>query len=79
MKVGDHVITWKYKKFLQKFTLRIVRIKEVKNAILWAYVISNLIGDEIPETFFEKYCKRDIEQGLEWKKILWEVDKPYLK
>ena len=41
------------KTFLQKFMFQIV-IKKVKNTMLWTYVISEEIGEEIVGRFYKK-------------------------
>ena len=70
--VGDHVGLPKYKTFLQRVTLKIDLRK-----ILWlkkfrilcrGHVISNLSGEEIVGTFYEKKLQKTIKKGLEWKK-----------
>ena len=40
-------------------------IKKVKNTAPWAYVISDLNGEEIAGTFYKKNSKRQIKQNLE--------------
>ena len=55
-KVGDHIIISKYKNiFAEGYTPNwyeeVFVIKEVKNTVPWAYVISDLNGEKILETF----------------------------
>ena len=65
-KVGDHVrISKKYKKYKKIKTFfakgytpsryeEIFVIKGIKNTVPWTYVINDLDGEEIIETFYEK-------------------------
>ena len=39
-------------------------IKKVKNTVPWTYVINNVNGDEIIETFMKKNYKRLINKNL---------------
>ena len=58
-KVGDNVRISKYKNILVKgyipnWSELVFVIKKVKNTVLWTYVISDLNGEEIVKTFYEK-------------------------
>ena len=58
-KVGDHVRISKYKNIFAKgyipnWSGEVFVIKEVKNTIPWTYIISDLKGEEIIGTFYEK-------------------------
>ena len=58
-KVGDHVTISKYKNSFAKgytpdWSEEVFVIKEVENTVPWTYVISDLNGDEIIRTFYEK-------------------------
>ena len=58
-KVGDHVRISKYKNIFAKgytpnWSEEIFVIKEIKNTVLWNYVINDLDGEEIIATFYEK-------------------------
>ena len=39
-------------------------IKKVKNIVPWTYVISDLNGEEIVGTFYNKNCKKQIKNSL---------------
>ena len=52
-KVGDHLRISKYE-----------NIKKVKNTVLWTYVINDLNGDEIIETFYENELQKTNEKNL---------------
>ena len=43
-------------------------IKKVKKIVPWAYVVSNLNGEEIVGTFYQKELKKYIKKSLELKK-----------
>ena len=58
-KVGDHVRVSKYKNIFAKgyitnWSEEDFVIKKVKNTVPWTYVISDLNGEEIVGTFYEK-------------------------
>ena len=58
-KVGDHVKLSKYKNifpemYVSNWSQKVFVIKKVKNAFLWTYVISDLNGEDIAATFYEK-------------------------
>ena len=53
-------------------------IKKVKNTVSWTYVISDLKGEEIVRTFYEKELQKSKEFKVE-KVINRKVDKLYVK
>ena len=58
-KVGDHVRILKYKNIFAKgyapnWSEEIFVIKQIKNTLSWSYVISDLNGEEIIGSFYEK-------------------------
>ena len=58
-KVGDHVGISKYKNIFAKgyspnWSKEIFVTKKIKNTVPWTYVISNVNGEEIIGTFYEK-------------------------
>ena len=60
--VGDHVRISKYKNIFAKgytpnWSEEVFVIKKVKNTVPWKYVVNDLNGIEIIETFFEKTAK----------------------
>ena len=62
-KVGDYLRTSKYKNIFAKgftpdWSKEIFMIKKVKNKVPWTYVISNLNGEEITGTFYEKELQK---------------------
>ena len=61
--VGDHVRISKYKNILAKgytanWSEEIFWIKKVKNTVPWTYIISDLNGEEITGTFYEKELQK---------------------
>ena len=58
-KIGDHVRISKYKNIFAKgyapnWSEDIFVVKKIKNTVPWTYVISDLIGEEIVGSFYEK-------------------------
>ena len=58
-KVGDHVRILKHKNIFAKgcipnWSEEVFFIKKIKNIVLLTYVISDLKGEEIVQTFYEK-------------------------
>ena len=58
-KVGNHVRISKYKNIFRKvygsdWSQEVFLIKKVKKIVPWTYAISDLNGEEIAETFFER-------------------------
>ena len=49
-------------------------IKKNKNTIPWTYVISDLNGEEIIRTFYEKNCKKQTKLNLGLKEKETESD-----
>ena len=72
-KVGDHVRISKYKIIFAKgytpnWSEEVFVIKNIKNTVLWTYVIKDLNDEEIIGTFYEKNYKRRVKKNLESKK-----------
>ena len=62
-KVGDHVRISKYKNIFAKgytpnWSEEVFMIKKVKTTVPWTYVTSDLKGEEITETFYEKELQK---------------------
>ena len=45
-------------------------IKKVKDTALWTYVISNLIGEEIARTFYEKELQKTNQKEFRIEKVI---------
>ena len=66
-KADDHVRISKYKSILAKryspnWSEEVFVIKEIKNTVLWTYVMNDLTGAEIIETFSEKELQKVNQQ-----------------
>ena len=69
-KVSDHVRISKYKNIFAKgyapnWSEEIFISSKIKNTVPWTYVISDLNGEEIKGSFFEKEFQRLIKKNLE--------------
>ena len=73
-KIGDIVRISKYKNIFAKgyvpnWSEEVFVIKKVKNTVPWTNVITDLKGEEIVGTFYEKELqKKRIKKSLELKK-----------
>ena len=55
-------------------------IKKVNHTVSWAYVISDLNGKEIVETFYKKYLQSTNQKEFRVEKVIHrKVDKIYVK
>ena len=55
-------------------------IKKVKNTVPWTYVISDLKGEEIVGTFFQKELQKTNQQEFRIEKVIKKKgDKLYVK
>ena len=74
-KVGDHVRISKYKNIFAKgytpnWSEEVFVIKKVKNTVPWTYVINDLNGEEIIDTFYEKRTKKTNQREFRIKKVI---------
>ena len=74
-KIGDHVRISKYKNIFAKgytpnWSEDVFVIKEDKNTVPWTYVINDLNGEEIIETFYEKELQKTNEQEFRIEKVI---------
>ena len=74
-KVNDHVKISKYKNIFAKGYARnwseeIFAVKKMKNTVHWTYVISNLNGEEIIGSFYEKEVQKTNQKELTIKKVI---------
>ena len=72
-KLGNHVRVSKYKNiFAKRYTPNrskdIFALKQVKNAVPWTCVISDLNGEEIIGSFYEKELQKTAKKKSELKK-----------
>ena len=54
-------------------------IKKVKNTVSWTYVISDLNGEEIVGTFYEKELQKTSQKEFSVEKVIKKGDKLYTK
>ena len=84
-KVGDHVRTSKYKNIFAKgyipnWSEEVFVIKKVKNTVPWTYVINDLNGEEITESFYEKELQKTNQKESRTEKVIKRKgDKLYIK
>ena len=84
-KVGDHLRISKYKNIFAKgytpnWSEEIFVIKKFKNTVPWNYVINDLNGEEITETFYEKELQKIDQQKFRIEKVIRKKgDKLYVK
>ena len=72
-KVSDHIRISKYKNsfgkgYTSSWSEDVFVIKEVKNTVLWTYIINNLNGEVIIGTFYEKELQKTNQQGFRIEK-----------
>ena len=68
-KIANIVRISKYKNIFAKgcvpnWSEEVFVIKKVKNIVSWTYIISNLKGEEIVGTFYEKELEKQIKKSL---------------
>ena len=74
-KVGDRVRISKYKNIFAKgympnLSEEVFVIKKVKKTVPWTYVISDLNGEEIIETFYEKELQKTNQEEFRIEKVI---------
>ena len=74
-KVGDHVRISKYKHIFAKgyapnWSEKIFVVKKIKNTLPWTYVISDLNGEEIVGSFYEKELQKTNQKEFRIEKII---------
>ena len=84
-KVGDQVRISKYKNsfsegYTQNWSEEVFVISKIKNTVPWKYVISDLNGEKITGSFYEKELQKTSQEKFRIKKVLkWKGDKLYVK
>ena len=84
-KVGDHVRISKYENIFAKgytpnWSEEIFVISKTKNTVPWTYVINDLNGKEITESFCEKELQKTNQKEFRIEKVLKRKgDKLYVK
>ena len=74
-KVGDHIRISKFKNVFAKgytpnWSEEIFVIKKIKNTVPWTYVISDLNGEEIAGSFYEKELQRTNQKEFRIEKVI---------
>ena len=74
-KVGDHVRISKYKNVFAKgytsnWSEEVFIINKIKNTVPWTYIISDLNGEEITESFYEKELQKTSQEKFRIEKVL---------
>ena len=74
-KVGDHVRISRYKNifakgYMSNWNEEVFVIKKVKNTVPWTYVIKDLNGEEITETFYEKELQKTSQEEFRIEKVI---------
>ena len=74
-KIRDIVRISKYKTIFAKGYVpncpeEVLVIKKVENTVPWTYVISNLKGEEIVGTFYEKEMQKTNKKEFRGKKVI---------
>ena len=83
-KVGDHVRISKYKNIFAKgyapnWSEEVFVINKIKNTVPWTYAISDLNGEEVTGSFYEKELQKTNQEEFRIEKILKKGDKLYIK
>ena len=84
-KVNDHVRIFKYKNIFAKgyvpnWSEEVFIVNEIKNTIPWTYTISDLNGEKVIGTFYEKELQKTNQKEFRMEKILKRKgDKLYVK
>ena len=84
-KVGDHVRTSKYKNifvkgYTQNWSEEVTVVSKIKNTVPMTYVISDLKGEPITRSFYEKEFQKISQERFRIEKIIKrKSDKLYVK
>ena len=84
-KVGDHVRISKYKNIFAKgytpnWLGEVFVVSKTKNIVPWIYVVSDLSGEEITASFYEKELQKTSREKIRIEKVLKRKgDKLYIK
>ena len=74
-KIGDHVRISKYKNIFAKgytpnWSEEVFVVSKIKNAVPWTYVVSDLNGEEITGSFYEKELQKTSQEKFRIEKVL---------
>ena len=84
-KVGDDVKISKYKNifakgYTQNWSEEVFVVSKIKNTVPWTYVVSDLNGEEITGSFYEKELQKTSQEEFRIEKVLKRKgDKLYVK
>ena len=84
-KVGDHVTISKYKNifakgYTQNWSEEVFVVSKIKNTVPWTYVISDLNGEPITGSFYEKELEKTSQEKFRIEKVIKRKgDKLYVK
>ena len=84
-KVGDHVTISKYKNIFAKgyapnWSEEVFVTSKIENTVLWTYVVSDLNGEEITGSSYEKKLRKTSHEKFRIEKLLKSKgDKLYVK
>ena len=84
-KVGDHGRISKYKNIFAKgyasnWSEEVFVVSKIKNTVPWTYVVSDLNGEEITGSFYEKELQKTNQKEFRIEKVLKRKgDKLYVK
>ena len=84
-KVGDHIRISKYKNIFAKgytpnWSEEVFVINKIKNTVPWTYAISDLNGEEITGSFYEKELQKTNQKEFRIEKVIKRKgDKLYVK
>ena len=85
LKVGDHIRISKYENILvkgytQNWSEEVFVVSRIKNTVLWIYAISDLNGEQIAGSFYEKELQKTNQEKFRIEKVLKRKDdKLYVK
>ena len=74
-KVGDHIRISKYKNVFAKgyapnWSKEFFAVSKTKNTVSWTYVISELNGEEVTGSFYEKQLQKTRQERFRIQKVL---------
>ena len=84
-KVGDHVSISKYinifvKGYTKNWSEEVFVFSKIKDTVPWAYVISDLNGEKIARSFYEKVLQKNSPEKFRTEKVIKRKgDKLYVK
>ena len=83
-KVGDSVRIWKYKNIFakrhtQNWSEKVFTITKIKNTVPWTYAVSDLNGEPIAGSFYEKELQNPRQEKFRIEKVMKRKEKLYVK